>query len=464
MFRETPASAFSLLIGRICVCQKNGCPSGSLNAFRGITGFDVVAKLAIEYGIERAATIEYTGSNVRVTAENMPYLHECVSRACEILSVGKLPDVYIQESPFINAFTMGSENPILVINNSILHRLSHEELMFLIGHEIGHIKSEHVQYSLYGQVLQGVINQAVSGIPYVGEIMPSALYLAYMEWSRNAEFTADHAGLLVCQDLPSAISCLAKLGGYPLEFYQCLDPNDFLQQALDFKDLDDSVYNKALKFLANLEQSHPWCVLRAKELYEWVESGHYARILLRSSDWLADEIKRLSEATDKAVGKKDKKRQRAAEALSQLKDAKRTLSEHREATEGAEGHRRVLAAAQEGMMAVQARLSEGDAKRKSDALSASDDAFKNAAAAEKALRQTYRPATQEDVDAVTAGAIGELSCERPRREREGSASSEEEDLQKGGAFAQAGNAVAKLTARAGAAVEEALASVKGPQG
>ena len=111
-----------------------------LKALKLNKAFDQVVKNAIEYGVERVKTIGYTGSNVRVTRRNMPYLYECVEKACDVIDLPAIPDIYVIEDPYINAFTTGSGHPILVFHNSILHRLNHEELMFVIGHELGHIK------------------------------------------------------------------------------------------------------------------------------------------------------------------------------------------------------------------------------------------------------------------------------------------------------------------------------------
>ena len=108
-----------------------------LKALKLNKAFDQVVKHAIEYGIERVRTIAYTGSNVRVTRKNMPYLFDCVEKACEALALPTMPDIYVVEDPYINAFTTGSGHPILVFHNSILQRLNHEELMFIIGHELG---------------------------------------------------------------------------------------------------------------------------------------------------------------------------------------------------------------------------------------------------------------------------------------------------------------------------------------
>ena len=265
-----------------------------LEALRLNKSFDKVAKTAIEYGVERAKIITYTGSSVRITEKNMPYLNDCVNKACEILGVTEVPKAYIVQDPILNAQTIGAQHPILVLHDCLITRASHEELMFILGHEIGHIKSEHVQYHMIGGLIADFMSMGADLMPFIGPLMKlvvsTGLNIAYYDWSRKSEFTADRAGLLCCQDLTAAISALAKLGGYPEEFFDTFDANTFIEQAKEFDDLEESSFNKAVKLLQTLDLDHPWAVQRAKELLLWVQSGEYAKIILRDSDWLRNQV------------------------------------------------------------------------------------------------------------------------------------------------------------------------------
>lgn len=378
-----------------------------LKALKLNKAFDQVVKYAIEYSVERAETISYTGSNVRVTRRNMPYLYECVETACGILSLPVTPDIYIVENPYINAFTTGAGHPILVFHNSILQRLTHEELMFIIGHELGHIKSEHVQYHTIGNYIKILGDQFLEST-IIGSIISSGLEFAFYEWFRRSELTADHAGLLVCQDLKSAISALAKLGGYPVEFYDSLDPNEFLLQAQEFTDLDESLYNKVAKTVLLLESTHPWTVLRARELMLWVQSGEYSRILHRCSTWIDKEINRLTALTDKAIERHGQKKGVAQAAEAQHIIAQESVKAAADDSKNKKGLQFFVAKGQEGIKALQAQISEGDSKRKQDV---AENAMKDMAAAgmrEKELRSLYRIVSEADIVAHTNAVIGDL--------------------------------------------------------
>ncbi|NLO85327.1 MAG: hypothetical protein GX096_07860 [Clostridiales bacterium] len=100
-----------------------------LKALKLNKAFDQVVKYAIEYSIERVRTIGYTGSNVRVTRRNMPYLYECVETACGILSLPVMPDIYIVENPYINAFTTGSGHPIKLLPMTVRTKRASNSLL-----------------------------------------------------------------------------------------------------------------------------------------------------------------------------------------------------------------------------------------------------------------------------------------------------------------------------------------------
>jgi hypothetical protein len=93
---------------------------------------------------------------------------------------------------------------------------------------------------------------------------------------RKAELSSDRAGLLVGQDPETALRTLMKLagGGYDNE----TDLNEFMVQADEYRkggDVADAVF----KVLNILGSTHPFHVLRAAELRDWIEAGEYDRVL-----------------------------------------------------------------------------------------------------------------------------------------------------------------------------------------
>ena len=89
---------------------------------------------------------------VRVNANNYGSLFALVERCCAILSC-KVPDVYITTNPEMNAYTSGQRRTCIVLHSALVEALTPDELCFVIGHEIGHIKAAHGLYRQLASVL-----------------------------------------------------------------------------------------------------------------------------------------------------------------------------------------------------------------------------------------------------------------------------------------------------------------------
>ena len=123
-------------------------------------------------------------------------------------------------------------------------------------------------------MLAQTINVIIDAIPG-GNIVAAPLQYALYYWDRMSEFTADRAGLLCCQNKDAAIRTFMKMGGLPIKEYNNLNYQTFIQQAVDFKSLDYDGLNKIVKYITIAEQSHPWTVMRAAELMNWISEGVY---------------------------------------------------------------------------------------------------------------------------------------------------------------------------------------------
>ncbi len=236
-----------------------------------------IIKLYSEYNFERIIMVQYTGSNIRVTEKNIPYLYNALKTVCEVLDVKEVPPLYVAPGS-LNAMTIGSAKPVIVISGICLSLLSYDELLFILGHEVGHIKSQHVLYHSIGNFIPyiaGIIGNLTLGI---GELAVKGVLLLLYQWYRMSEITADRAGLLACQNIDAAVSVMAKLSGYPPSCYSDIDNDVFLEQAVEFEDLDKNTFDKLLKLFSVLYKSHPWTIMRAKELRSWYDNGDYARV------------------------------------------------------------------------------------------------------------------------------------------------------------------------------------------
>ena len=248
----------------------------ALSSLERTHGLGIVGNFISRNTIEKFYTIQYTGSNLKVTQDSYSDIYEYLSYASKILDLETIPDLYIRWSYDINAFTVGSENPIIVLNSGLIDLCDDDEIMFIIGHECGHIKSNHMLYHMMAQVF----NLVIDSIPF-GNIAAAPLQYALYYWDRMSEFSADRAGLLCNQNKEAAIRCFMKMSGLPVREFNNLNYKTFIRQATEFKQLDYIALNKVIKYISIAKDSHPWTIMRAAELLNWSSSGAYESLLQR---------------------------------------------------------------------------------------------------------------------------------------------------------------------------------------
>lgn len=252
----------------------------ALAALEGTPGLSAAGKFITKHMVERVYTVQYTGSHLKVTSDNYPEIYEYLKYASRILDVKKIPELYIEWGYNINACTVGAENPIIVLNSGLIDLCDDDEILFVIGHELGHVKSNHMLYHMMAQV----INYIIDAIPF-GSIAAAPLQYALYYWDRMSEFTADRAGLLACQNKSAAIRAFMKMSGMPIKQFDNMQYHTFIQQATDFKQLDYEGLNKIIKLISIADSSHPWTVMRASELLNWIDSGDCSKYIGIDPQW-----------------------------------------------------------------------------------------------------------------------------------------------------------------------------------
>jgi Zn-dependent protease with chaperone function len=251
----------------------------ALDALQSSKSFAALVAKLNEWGFERILRVQLTGSNLRVTPDNFPEIHDKVREAAAVLDVPVAPEIYIAAGGDINAFTAGVRKPIIVLTSAAVDLLTDDELFFVVAHEVGHIKSGHVLYYQIAQfvpVLGEIVGAATLGI---SNLFSTGLEAALLNWKRTSEFTADRAGLLACQDVNVAIGAMMKIAGLPLRYHSSANTEDFIAQAREFEALDTDTLSWIAKGLSIMGQSHPWTVMRANQFLTWIDAGEYEKVL-----------------------------------------------------------------------------------------------------------------------------------------------------------------------------------------
>ncbi len=176
------------------------------------TASPVVAavKAIITNWSEPALKAQLLGNAVRVGPDQYPEIHAIVEECSQILSI-EPPEVFIKHSPYFNAATFGVEKPFIILHSALVDGFDQDELHFIIGHEMGHIKSKHVLYLTTAYLLaNNALTLGQRFLP-IGQLLAIPARAALESWQRSAELTADRAGMISTQDLRIGSMALIKL-------------------------------------------------------------------------------------------------------------------------------------------------------------------------------------------------------------------------------------------------------------
>lgn len=233
-----------------------------------------------EIGIDRWLYCYNMSSSIRCGPNQYPTLYNIMRESAKVMDMPE-PELYVSNNPFPNAFAGGVERPYVTLRSSMIDTMTDEELYFIMGHELGHIKADHILYRSVGFLLFPLLELMGRRTMGASDVATYALYLAFFEWSRQAEFSCDRAGLLVAQDSLTATRSLIKLAAGPSRLSHELNEEAFMEQARAYQDADslDKLGKIVLFATMGKTLTHPMPVHRTQELERWFQSGAYDRIL-----------------------------------------------------------------------------------------------------------------------------------------------------------------------------------------
>ena len=250
----------------------------ALNTLQKVPGLDIVVRKFIELFPERVAYIQNVAQTIRVSKTQCPQLYVQLREACAILDMRE-PELYVAHNPLPNSWTSGHDHPYIIVTSGLLDLMNEDEIMAVIGHELGHIKSGHVLYrtiALSITLLMTIVGDMTLGI---GRLIGRSLEATLLEWYRKSEFTADRSSLLVIQDPLVLLSLMMKFAGGTLFERNQMDAQEFLKQADLYEEVDANVLDRIYKMLLVAPVSHPLTIVRAREIMNWSESSEYKDIL-----------------------------------------------------------------------------------------------------------------------------------------------------------------------------------------
>lgn len=191
------------------------------------------------------------GRGVKVTAKQFPSVHRAVETCAKRLSISA-PDVFIVQEPTLNALTFSShKRGIIVLNSAAVDHFAPRELLFVIGHECGHIQNNHVLYHTMARWVA----------------FPVAPLLR--RWLRFSEITADRAGALACGSLDDSLRALIKLALGAQKLYKDINVDEYMNQLEELK----KSYARFLEFFF----IHPFLPKRVESIKLFSQSRLFSK-------------------------------------------------------------------------------------------------------------------------------------------------------------------------------------------
>ncbi len=220
----------------------------------------------IQYWNTPITRAQLLGNGIKLSATQGTSIFKIAEECGRLLGV-PIPEIFVKQDPTYNAYTLGSnEEHVIVLHSALVDDYSEKELQFVIGHEMGHIKSKHVVYHTLAEFLN-------KGIGLIFKMVAAPVRLAINKWVRESELTADRAGLLCVGELEPAVYGLVRLAVGSEKVLQEFNLAEYLNQSKAI----DNFYAK----INILLQDHPYVVNRVVSLGEFVTSNQGKRTLER---------------------------------------------------------------------------------------------------------------------------------------------------------------------------------------
>ncbi|MBD1909687.1 MULTISPECIES: M48 family metallopeptidase [unclassified Leptolyngbya] len=253
-------------------------------ALRSVPGFDLVARRFVEFTFDRPRFVYLMGNSIEVGPRQYSTIYQIFRECLRDLDISPEPVLFVSQSPMVNAYAIGQERPSVVLSTGLLEISGSQELRAVIAHELGHLKCGHntlTQMASWAITVASGLAEMTFGL---STLVSTGMILAFYEWLRKAELSADRAALLVMDDLNPVLQNMMHLAGGSNRYANELNLQEFMRQSQRYQDLDQDGLNQVYKFFLynnlsqNVFQTHPFTVERVSFLQEWANSEEFRQI------------------------------------------------------------------------------------------------------------------------------------------------------------------------------------------
>ncbi len=175
----------------------------AMSALRAMKPLNAAARAVSEKVGRRWIEVSFNG--VQLSEKQMPQIFGQAVRAARILGMSHMPDIYLSGERAWDCLTFGSDkNSFIVVGSALAGNFQGVDMLFLLAREMGHCKAGHALWKTVirfflgeqgpakGFMAGGIFNAVLSPTALIG----GAMEVPLLAWARQAEITADRAGLL----------------------------------------------------------------------------------------------------------------------------------------------------------------------------------------------------------------------------------------------------------------------------
>jgi Zn-dependent protease with chaperone function len=208
----------------------------AMSALRSVSPLNLAARKISEKVGRR--WIESTFNSVLLSEKQLPHIYIHAVQAARILGMSRMPDIYLSGERPWDCLTFGTDDDsFIVIGSALAGNFRGIEMLFLMAREIGHCRAGHalwktvVQFFLGEQgpkkgFMAGGVFAALSPSALIG----GAIEMPLLGWARQAEITADRAGLLAVGNEDVARSVLLSWSLKSSYIYKQINVEAWLEQ------------------------------------------------------------------------------------------------------------------------------------------------------------------------------------------------------------------------------------------
>lgn len=216
--------------------------------------------------------IIFRGSHVKLNHHNAPEVMAIWDKAMEIMDTYADVEIFSHRNYSYRMSVGGIKKPFISIPDTIIRNFSETQWLFLFGQMLTMINGRMLKLFAIARNFE----KFMSLFPVIGDALKAPLG----QWRRKSQLTIDRGGLLCCQDYDCAMRYLTILSGISPSSVSSVDLSARMQQLVDAQSESKETAVAIGHFNQTLFSSRSaWSNERFIELYNWHESGEYAKII-----------------------------------------------------------------------------------------------------------------------------------------------------------------------------------------